>query len=295
MSLPESTEKPESKIIKRIRTRLLENNQNALIAIVGRTGSGKSYSAVKMAKAISPNFDLEKHLIFNPKQFLSLINSGELHKGDTIVWDEGGLFLGSRDWYKEANKSVTKVLQSFRNLNCCCIWTLPSFSFIDIAARKLFHYYFETKGIDKEKGVCILKPFELETNPLTGKLYRKYPRRKTADGRIRKMTKFRVSIMSPGDIQEYEDIKNKFTKKFNLDQQTDLTMTETKQAMLQPKDLYVIIEKIKGNIERYTTHIKGKGDFLNLPLIQADFNIGLPSAKKVKALYEQAVRERDNI
>jgi predicted Zn-ribbon and HTH transcriptional regulator len=133
-------------IVESIRTRILKRNKNWLGIVVGDTGSGKSFSAIRLAQAIDPGFTIDR-VVFNPNDFIALIRS-DLPRGSAIVFDEAGVGMPSREWYSIQNKVLGYVLQTFRYKNYAVIFTVPSIDFVDVQARKLFHAYIETCGIN---------------------------------------------------------------------------------------------------------------------------------------------------
>jgi hypothetical protein len=147
-----------------IRKRLFELNQNWLSVFTGRTGSGKSFSAIHLAAGIDPNFCID-NVVFTPKEFLERLNSGELKKGSCVVFDEAGVGMAAREWSSIQNKLLSYVLQTFRYENLAVIFTVPSMAFVDVHARRLIHSIFETLRIDRQTNEVICKYLEVEYSP----------------------------------------------------------------------------------------------------------------------------------
>jgi len=272
-----------SVILNRIRKRITKHNKNALILICGGTGSGKSLSAIKIAREINPKFDIREHLVFTAKEFMKLLNSGTLKKGDCLIWDEAGVGLPARQWYSILNKAVSYVLQTFRHQNLCVIFTTPNISFVDISLRRLFHYYFETVVIDFKRNICILKPFEIQMNPRLSKPYTKYPRTRKK-GRIIKLTRLDIKLLNQKDIDLYEGMKQRFTKQLNIRLGKTIDKVEAKR-MKEPKDIGLIVDDVKKNLTDYTKE-RGGRIIVNPYLIMARHKIGKPTSLKVKAIIE---------
>jgi len=267
-------------IVQRIRDKLLKQNKNVLIIIVGSTGSGKSYSAIKLAESINPDFNIKDHLVFGGKDFIKLLNSGTLKKGDCIVWDECGVFLGARNWSTEENKKAVEVLQTFRHLNLCVIFTCPDVRFIDVNVRRLYHWLFETMTIDYKNSVCQLKPLQIQVNYRFGKEYYKYPRIRRHDGRIVKINRLMVSLIDEETQKKYETMKNAFTKKLNLDFEEYLKTKEKKRIK---RDVMEIVDEVKDNIDEYTRQYRGK-PIIDWHLIRSKQNISETKAKEVRSV-----------
>lgn len=164
----------EAWLAQEISDRINKNNLNAICIWVGPTGTGKSYSALRLAEKVDPNFSIS-HVVFRPKDFLDIINDPELIKGNVVLWDEMGLGMPARDWTSVFNKSIGYVLQSFRFRNLALFMTVPDQAFIDSQARRLFHYYIECVGVSRQQQVVIAKPFVVDHSARFDKDYTKYP------------------------------------------------------------------------------------------------------------------------
>ncbi len=211
----------------RKRNRLLVNNQNWLAICCGDTGSGKSYSAMSMAKAISSRFSI-RNVVFNPEEFLRRLTSkGSLQKGDVIIFDEAGVGMSSRAWYSIQNKLLGQVLQTFRNLNLGVIFTTPNLSFIDLQARKLFHNYFETIYLDREEEIAYLKTYEIQHNSRLDKTYYKHPRFSINSQLV---TMEYLGIPKPEEklIKDYEAKKTAYTEQLNTNALQEILNKQSK-------------------------------------------------------------------
>jgi len=67
--IEDTSEDPLTRYVKR---RLYEYNKNWLAIICGETGSGKSYSALKIAETVDPTFSPER-IVFSSEQFVRLL------------------------------------------------------------------------------------------------------------------------------------------------------------------------------------------------------------------------------
>lgn len=192
-------------VLNSIKARLWRRNQNWLAVICGQTGTGKSWSACSIAKIIDKSFTID-NVVFSATEFIELINSGKAKRGSVIVFDEAGVGFAARNWYSKFNKNLSYILQTFRHMNLGLIFTVPSFDFVDVHARRLFHAYIETHTINYKERYVRLKWQGLQYNAMTKTLYRKYPRVRGPDGKIR-----RIPYM---DIYEPPDnIKNPYEAK----------------------------------------------------------------------------------
>jgi len=218
---------PRNFLAMHIKKRLQNLNRNWLAVIVGETGSGKSFAALKLGQLIDPEFNITK-VVFSPREFMELLNSGLLRKGDCIVFDEAGVGMPAREWYSISNKSINYIAQTFRHDNLAVIFTVPNFDYIDSQLRKLFHTYIETQHINRVKKLCRVKWLNISYDGRTKKLYMKYPR-VDIRGVDYKIKKVGIGLPTEELISDYEKKKRKFTNKLKRSVEGNIKMQEELQ------------------------------------------------------------------
>ena len=169
----ESIRKEYNPFIEFIKDRI-KKNRNCIIVIVGGTGSGKSWAALRLAETLDPNFTID-NLCFRAIDFVKLINK-DVPPGSVLMFDEGGVDLGSREFMSKKNRRLSKILQTVRYKNHIIIITVPDMSFLDAHARKLTHVVLSTMSINKRKGLNKLIPYIISTASMTGEIYTPHPR-----------------------------------------------------------------------------------------------------------------------
>lgn len=207
----------------------VERNKNFIACITGQTGSGKSWTALKMGEALDPEFNI-LNVCFSPKEFMNLINgvTKKLKKGSVIVYDEVQVSMSHLEYQSIQAKMLNYVLQTFRHKNFILLMTSPHFYFINASVRKLFHSRMETMKIDQDNKQVILKPFLLQVNQHKGDVYRKYLRVSTERG-VAPLKTIRVGKPSDELIKAYEDKKTAFTTDLNKNIAKDLERLEEKK------------------------------------------------------------------
>ncbi|MBP2029364.1 hypothetical protein J2755_000284 [Methanohalophilus levihalophilus] len=145
-----------------IRDRINNMDKNFMGVVVGETGSGKSATAVEIARKVDPTFEANPRIVFTPKEFMDLIP--KMKKGQAIIFDEAGVGIPAREWMRVQNKLIGYVAQLFRHLNLCVIFTVPSMSFIDKQVKNLMHAVIETKTIDYEHNLGVCKYWKIRHN-----------------------------------------------------------------------------------------------------------------------------------
>jgi hypothetical protein len=198
--------------VEYIKKRISEN-KNFMAVVTGPTGSGKSYSALRLAEEIDPDFSIDR-VVFDAQSFLKVLNHGGLKSGSVVVFDEAGVGMSSREWQSVSSKLILFVLQTFRHKNYIVFFTTPHLGFIEAGSRKLFHCYMETVGINKEKKQVRLKPLMLQVNQRAGDTYFKYLRVRV-DGRLVPLKRVAVPLPSQALLDAYEDRKTAFTTSLN--------------------------------------------------------------------------------
>jgi hypothetical protein len=193
-----------SKIISRIRNRMMVEENSFQAMVLGNTGSGKSLSAITFCKTLDPKFNMSR-VVFEPEEFLGLINAN-LPPGSAILCDEIGAWLSSRDWYSLQNKLMSIVLETYRYKRLAVFWTVPNVRMVDVNLRDLCHAIIETVVIDRKNNVCQCKFKYRQLNPLSSKSYDKFPVVRNEDGEPITLT--RVNIHRPS-----KDLEDSYFKK----------------------------------------------------------------------------------
>jgi DNA-binding CsgD family transcriptional regulator len=202
--------------VKYINSRI-DNNKNFLGCFIGQTGTGKSYSAISFAKLIDKDFKPDQ-IFMRASEFMEhVINlKSKYYKGKVLIWDESGKDLNSKEWASKSNRIINVVLQTFRKYNIIVLFTLPYFSFLDSDARKLVHGTFETETIDLNTKECLIKPFILQVNQQTGKIYQKYLKVNHEGNGISPVERIRIKIPDEETLKFYENKKDNFTNDIYL-------------------------------------------------------------------------------
>lgn len=197
-----------------IRQRIARN-KNFICAVTGSTGSGKSYSALRLGELLDPNFDA-RNIVFSGTQLMALVNGKvkPLGRGSVIMFDEIQISLGAMDYQSLQAKLLNYLLSTFRHQGFILIVTTPFFSYINAAARKLFHCRMETLSINPQSKRIKLKPLLLQINQQTGDTYQKYLRVKSKDGFV-PVTRLSLPLASQKLIDDYEAAKKVFTNSLN--------------------------------------------------------------------------------
>lgn len=284
------TRQVEARVLRqKIWDRCNVNNMHFMAAVVGREGSGKSWTALKIAELVDPSFNAQR-VMFDPADFLKRLQewkeSGET-SGKAIVIDEAGVGVGVRSWYDKDQIKFNQVLQVIRDENMATLFTLPALGELDSMSRTRLHALIEMT--DKEAGEWgELKWKNMDPDRIneTGTVYKKYPRMRV-NGHVRKIKKLKYGPPSDELIAEYEKRKDAFQEELYQEALDEMSDEDTDDG----PDLQSIADEIVDEcLEDYVSiHNGNKTKFLNKQLIETDYNLSHRKADGVKQLIEREV------
>lgn len=149
--------------IKELADRCLKYDLNAIVAIVGEQGSGKSSLALRMAEILREwgfDFDVSR-VYFDPQEFVQ--NAGEPRTVNIL--EEAGVTLYARNFMSEINKVLSYISQTIRFKNSVTIMTMPHFKLVDKNQRMLVTHVWRTEAIFTPDGVIrVASAYRPETN-----------------------------------------------------------------------------------------------------------------------------------
>jgi len=108
-----------SEALKNTSNILLQLKVGIVTVIAGstflKTGTGKSYTALKIGELTDKEFSIEK-VVYYPSEFLKVMDKvEEIGKpGQIVVVDEGEITAPANLWYSWTNKAIAYNLATFR-------------------------------------------------------------------------------------------------------------------------------------------------------------------------------------
>ena len=231
----------------------INKNKNAIIIINGETGSGKTYSGIDLADKIAGGmgtpFTADDNIAFDISALLKKTEKPiNTRAGTCFVFEEVGAMGGggsSREFQSKANKGFFSFLQTTRHRRQILILTTPYFAFLEAGARKLCHMQLDMVKIDFKQKKAILKPYIIQVNSRTGKMYFKYMRI-TQDGDRIKFNRLKLDYPRQELVDRYEEMKTEYTTALNkkiIKENDPLQEIKTPHKIIQMDTLKTLIEE----------------------------------------------------
>ena len=132
------------------------HNDNWMASVVGPTGSGKSWAAIRIAEVLDPNFTVDQ-VAFGVLEFLQLVMDDSLGRGSIIVFEEASVEANAQEWYSVSNKVLRQVGDTWRNQNRGAIFTLPAFGQLQKQSRGRMSALIQMTQKDESEGYSVAK------------------------------------------------------------------------------------------------------------------------------------------
>lgn len=217
-----------------------KHNQHCLMAIIGRTGSGKSSAAIQIAHETAKYmstlnghkpeyfFNIDHMAIISEDEIIRVMSN--IKKNGIYILDDIGVGWNSRKWQSKANIVMNNIIQTFRTWNNLLILTVPDDENIDKVPRNSLRYRIDMKDANFDMGYSLGSMQELKRDYKTKKNIFPYP---SHDG-----SKFvRVMFNRPPDIlaDEYEKRREAIQAKMQADNIAQMKEVFNEQKTDEPK------------------------------------------------------------
>ena len=110
----------------RIKMEVVDNIQDWIIVIDGKTGSGKSTLAIQMARFLNHDFNIDTQAIYTMGEWIEWYNHFEGKRGMVALFDEAMTFFYKRDAQTLENKYSNKILATHRDRCGIYLLCIPS-------------------------------------------------------------------------------------------------------------------------------------------------------------------------
>lgn len=289
-SPPERLRKPNDDhglwLLRRIWDRVNRDNEHFMGVIVGREGSGKSFTALKIASMIDPTFDADR-VIFDVADLLEVLRDGDHDPGNFYVLDEAGVQFGVRSWQERGQVLANQALQLVRDHNLGLIFTLPRLGELDSQTQGRLQAFLEL--IDKEDGEHVtgkwkwLKPDRTDE---TGEIYKPYPRRRM-NGNVHRITRVAFSPPDDGITDPYKEKKSAFQQEFYDEVISELRDEDDEDDDEQTVD--EILDEIDAEqIGDFVSHNSRTGEpYIDSDLLRIEYDMTHRDSRALKSMLEK--------
>lgn len=266
-------------------------NKHFMGCVVGREGSGKSYTAMKIASGVDPTFSAER-IFFDPKRLLEVLRDDDHGAGTAAVIDEAGVGLGNRTWYDKDQILLNQALQTARDDNMCVLFTLPRLSELDSQTRGRLHTYIEMMNVNKRAGYADARWLNLSpSRDESAELFKEYPRLKE-HGRTKKIDRVRFTPPSRELVEHYEQRKASFKDELYADAIEAAEEAESDDEGVGPQE--VAQEIAEDDIGPYVSRNGStKEAYINKDLIRVKHDLSHSDASAAKKLLEKSFSESE--
>ncbi|RYJ13581.1 hypothetical protein ELS19_06170 [Halogeometricum borinquense] len=258
------------------------HDDNWMAAVVGETGSGKSWAALRIAEVLDPNFGIDQ-VAFSVEEFLRLVIDDSYNRGSIIVFEEASVGANAQEWYTKGNKVLGRVLDTWRHQNRGAIFTLPAFGQLTKNARGRMSALIQMQAKFEDEGYTTAKYKWIDQDTDTGKLYKKYPR---IGGK--KYKHLKVTKPSRELREAYEKKKEQFTNELNKELLEELIEEKEDAEESEDDDPHAIAEEIVSNnkLPEFIGDNHGQ-KYIDKDLIALEYDVGMRRAKQIKKLIQR--------
>lgn len=257
-----------------IRNTRKKGAKNLNCAVIGESGSGKSYMCLRWSDQYYKRFLKNKfsvdNVVFTITEFLDLVKN--LPNCSIIIFDDAGLKYSSKRWWDELNQILGYTMQSFRYKIINVFFTIPILKWLDNVGRGMLHSRIEMK----DPGVGVYK--KLEYNPSMDKIY--------------ETSLYNLEVSKPPIklVNQYEKKKSLFLAEEYQEYYLKAKKREEKPLTIGAEAVSNYVDMVLNDMGRFS--LKGK---LNRDIIQVELNLSYPSTRLIYSGCIKKLEERKEI
>jgi hypothetical protein len=201
-------------IVARLAQKHFREKRNFFMVIVGRPGSGKSYTALKFAETIEADFSPTNQIAYFPEQFQLVMDYVRENGKRVIIFDEAHVTLSSRKWFSATNVALNNIMTTFRQLHRLAVFFVtPYQNFVDKQLRGLFDYYCIVEKVQLDNDIVVYGMlYKINTNLFDLRDQTPYLQKVRIiwNGDVYVVGEMRIDLPSERVINEYENQSMKF-------------------------------------------------------------------------------------
>lgn len=244
--------------------------KNLNCAIIGESGSGKSYGALRIAELyykiyLNKRFST-KNVVFSISEFLERVDTfGKEEKCSILVFDDAGLKYSSARWFDELNQILGYTLQSYRYRIINVFFTIPILKWLDRIGRGMLHSKIELKSIGN--GAY----YKIRYNQFNDKIYN------------RRTCLIKFNLPGPALTRAYEEKKHKFLQIEYTSYLQEAKAREMRKLELDKQDIEFYITKLLKDPDIYLN----KRNTFDWRIIKNVFSLKENASKLIKTLADK--------
>jgi hypothetical protein len=288
---PDPEEYTRRIVRQKVWQRCNKQNDHFMGVVVGREGSGKSYTALKIANTVDPTFSADR-VFYEPKRLLEVLMDDEHGAGTAVVIDEAGVGLGNRTWYEQDQILLNQALQTARDDSMCVLFTLPRLSELDSQTIGRLHSFIEMMDLNKREGYAQARWMNIDpARDESGKVYKQYPRLGVG-ARTVKVERVRFTPPEEELAQAYEERKATFKQELYQRAIAAADEAEDGEDGANPKE--VAQEIAAEGVDPYVSQNGStKEAYINKDLIRVEHDLSHSDASAVKKLLERTITDTE--
>jgi len=216
-----------------IASRLLKRDGHINILISGRTGTGKSWGALKINEIIDHFFNVNR-IVWSVKEY-SMLMKHPFKSGSAFLFEEAQHGAHNRNYFSKDNKGLFYLLSTLRHRNYLTCFTLPERGTIDKQSLELMHIHLISKFIDTKNKRTYFELYIPNKSYFKDKVYYNNMTIRQSLGTCKVKG---VWIHKPSDelLKAYKVKKYNFTKNLSSHVAMGLEDAETKEIARIRKD-----------------------------------------------------------
>lgn len=282
---PEPKEYTKRIIRQKVWRRCNIENQHFMGVVVGREGTGKSHTALKIASGVDPTFDAER-VFFDPKHLLETLQDDQYGAGTAVVIDEAGVGMGNRSWYEKDQILLNQALQTARDDNMAVLFTLPRESELDSQTRGRLHARIEMTKVYPRRGYADARWLNLKpSRDGSNEIYNYYTDLRV-NGKKKKIERCRFKELDDESLLEHYEERKSVFKEALYQKAIDAQEDGEEGDDLGPKE--VAEEVAKEGIGPFVSENGStKNAYINKDLIRVEYGLSHSDASASKKLLEK--------
>lgn len=259
---------------------------NNVIFVSGAHGAGKSLTALDIAMQLDLDFEMDKQIVYDTHEFISLCNQFKQRKdiGKVIIYDEVGVGASSNSSWEKINNILDQYLQLFRFLRLTVIFTAKDEADSIKKLRKRFTHYIWLKERRKADILKINSKYNIQKEKQEYQI-----KGFTAEDEYNKYNLSFVVRKVPKDLEDqYESIKDNALTGKHLDRLEEEARLEC-NGMLEVDMIRDFMEKHMDNPEAWTT--KKDKDIIDTEFLEEEYRLGNKRARQLRADINKKIRQ----